>query len=134
METGETLEEAAARETREETGVELEPRELKLYGLGTLPEISQIYVGFVASIIGRTSLRFNSECTDVRFFREKDLPWSELAYSDIGVYLREYFTELRSGALMLHYGCIEDARVVSKAYRIADVENATRVRILWGGD
>jgi hypothetical protein len=29
---------------------------------------------------------------------------------------------------MFHYGSIEDARVVSKAYRIADVEDASRTR------
>jgi ADP-ribose pyrophosphatase YjhB (NUDIX family) len=129
MESGETLEEAAARETREETGVRLEPRELNLYGLGTLPEISQVYVGFVATLIGPANLRVNSECTEVRFFNEQDLPWSKLAYTEIGVYLRKYFAELRNGALIFHYGSINSVRVVSKAYRIADVETFTHARI-----
>jgi ADP-ribose pyrophosphatase YjhB (NUDIX family) len=128
MESGETLEEAAARETREETGVELDPHDLRLYGLGTLLHVSEIYVGFVAAIAGPTNLIYDSECTEVAFFTEAELPWSELAYADIGVYLREYFSERRSGAHMFHYGSIEDARVVSKAYRIADVEDASRTR------
>lgn len=128
MESGETLEEAAARETREETGVQLDPRELRLYGLGTLLHVSEIYVGFIATITGPTSPRYNSESTEAAFFTEADLPWSELAYADIGVYLREYFSERRSGAHMFHYGSIENARVVTKAYRIADIKDAWRTR------
>ncbi len=128
MESRETLEEAAARETREETGVRLDPRELRLYGVAMLPNISEIYVGFIVTIAGPTNLAHGSECTEVGFFDEADLPWSELAYADIGEYLREYFSERRAGIHMFHYGCIEDTCVVSKAYRIAYVEEARRSR------
>jgi ADP-ribose pyrophosphatase YjhB (NUDIX family) len=134
MESGETMEEAAARETLEETGVELDPRQLQLYGIGALPQISEIYVGFVATIDGTANLHFSSESTDVSFFSERDLPWSELAYADIGVYLREYFSEQRTGAHVFHYGTIENARVVSRAYRIAEVEDASRTRVPPGSD
>lgn len=128
MESGETLEEAAARETREETGLRLDPRELRLYGVAMLPHISEIYVGFVATITGPTKLVKDSENTEVRFFSEADLPWNELAYADIGEYLREYFLERRSGTHVLHYGCIEDTYVVGKAYRIAGIEESRRLR------
>jgi NADH pyrophosphatase NudC (nudix superfamily) len=129
MESSETLEEAAARETLEETGVRLDPRELRLYGVAMLPHISEIYVGFLAKVAGSPELVSDSECTEVGFFGEADLPWSELAYADIGVYLREYFSERRSGAHVFHYGCIENARVVSRAYRIAHVEDDSRPRV-----
>jgi hypothetical protein len=104
------------------------PRDLRLYGLGTLLHVSEIYVGFVAEIAGPANLIYDSECTEVAFFTEAELPRSELAYADIGAYLREYFSERRSGAHMFHYGPIEDSRVVSKAYRIAEVEDASRTR------
>ena len=128
MESGETMEEAAARETHEETGVALDPRQLRLYGIGNLPHISEIYVGFVATVSGPVNLHSNSESSEVGFFAERDLPWDELAYPDIGVYLREYFSERRTGAHIFHYGTIENARVVSRAYRIADIEEALRTR------
>jgi ADP-ribose pyrophosphatase YjhB (NUDIX family) len=128
MESNETLEEAAARETREETGVRLDPRELRLYAVATLPEISEVYVGFLGTVGGHTDLVCGSECAEVSFFSETELPWMEIAYPDTGVYLRHYFGERRSGAHVIHVGYVEDARVVDKSYRIIDVEEASRPR------
>lgn len=128
MESSETLEEAAARETYEETGVRLDPREVRLYAVAALPEISEIYVGFLATITGHTELACGSECTELGFFCETDLPWTELAYPDIGAYLRVYFCEHRRGAYVIHFGYLQDARAVDKSYRITDVQEARRPR------
>jgi len=128
MESGETLEEAAARETREETGVRLDPAALRLYAVATLPEISEVYVGFLAAVPGHTELVCGPECSEVRFLAEAEVPWSELAYLDIGVYLRVYFGERRSGADVIHCGTLDEAAVVSKSYRIAGAEAAWRPR------
>jgi ADP-ribose pyrophosphatase YjhB (NUDIX family) len=131
MESNETLEEAAARETREETGVHLNPRELRLYAVASLPRISEVYVGFLAIVAAEPKLICDAECIEAGFFGEADLPWKELAYPDIGVYLRLYFSERRAGTRVIHFGCIEDARVVDTFYRIADVEAECRPRPTW---
>jgi ADP-ribose pyrophosphatase YjhB (NUDIX family) len=128
MEGGETLEQAAARETCEETGVRLDPSELRLYAVATLPEISEVYVGFVATVAQHTDLICGSECIEVRFFGEAELPWTQLTYPDVGVYLREYLCERRRGADAIHIAWLDAAHVVSKSYRIADVEQARRPR------
>jgi ADP-ribose pyrophosphatase YjhB (NUDIX family) len=124
MECGETLEEAAARETLEETGVRLHPRQLRLHAVVSLSEISQVYVGFVAKVAEQTDLVCGPECIDVRFFNEAEIPWSELTYPDIGVYLHMYFSELRAGAHPIHVGCLDAANVVNNAYRVVGVEEA----------
>lgn len=129
MESGETLEEAAAREIHEETGVRLRPSELRPYAVATLPEIGEVYVGFLATVAEQPDLVCGSECTEVRFFGEADFPWMELAYPDVGVYLREYFSEHRSGAHVVHFGSIAATCVVSKSYRIADVAEGQRPRV-----
>lgn len=43
VETGESLENAAVRELREETGLELKREQLTLHEMVSLPEINQIY-------------------------------------------------------------------------------------------
>ena len=128
MECGETLEEAAARETLEETGVRLNPRELRLHTLSTLPELSEVYVGFLATVSEHTDPVCGVECTEVKFLTEAQVPWTELAYPDIDGYLRTYFRERRSGAHAIHFSRLDAAAVVSKAYRIAEVEEVHRQR------
>src|SRR5271155_1410266 len=46
LECGETLEEGAARETFEETGVMVDPERLELHGVINMVEIHQVAVGF----------------------------------------------------------------------------------------
>ena len=128
MEFGETLEAAAARETYEETGVRLDPGELLPYAVASLPEIGEVYVGYLAKVAEHMKVVCGSECTEVRFFSEADLPWHELAYPDIGAYLRVYFDEFRSGANVVHFGRLEATSVISKSYRIAAIEVARRSR------
>jgi ADP-ribose pyrophosphatase YjhB (NUDIX family) len=128
MECGETLEEAAAREIHEETGVRLRPFELRPYAVAALPEIGEVYVGFLAAVAEQPDLVCGSECTEVRFFSEADVPWTDLAYPDVGVYLRGYFCECRSGAQVIHFGALAATGVVSKSYRIADVAEGHRPR------
>ena len=48
VELGESLEEAMARELKEETGIELAPAQFMLYRVASVPHMNQVYVGFRA--------------------------------------------------------------------------------------
>jgi len=128
MECGETLEEAAARETFEETGVRLNPRELRLHTVSTLPEISEIYVGFIAMLAEAPALVCGPECTTVGFFEEAAVPWTDLTYPDVGEYLRMYFREFRTRQHDIHFNRLDAAGVVSSTYRVAGVDEVRRLR------
>jgi ADP-ribose pyrophosphatase YjhB (NUDIX family) len=128
MECGETLEEAAARETFEETGVRLNARELRLHALSTLPEISEVYVGFVATLGDLADLACGAECSEVRFFGEAEVPWAELTYPDVGEYLRVYFRERREGEQAIHHSRLDSAGVLSHAYRVVGIDEVRRLR------
>lgn len=128
LECGEALEEAAARETFEETGVKLNPRQLRLHAVSTLPEISEVYVGFLAEIPERPETVCGPECAEVRFFREDAIPWEELAYPDISNYLRRHFHERHRGEQVIHFSRLDTAAVISSAYRICAIEETERLR------
>lgn len=92
MESGERPEEAAARELIEETGVTISPDSLTLYAIGSLPEISEVYLvyrGCVDSDVAFTTL----EAEEVGFFSFEDAPWSKQAYPEVVDVLQLFYAE-----------------------------------------
>ncbi|MCB1736425.1 MAG: NUDIX hydrolase [Gammaproteobacteria bacterium] len=90
MENGESVEEAARRETWEEARarVEIGP----LLAMYSVPHIAQVYTLFRAAL---RDLNFEpgSESLEVRLFKEDEIPWNELAFPVIEVTLRGYFKD-----------------------------------------
>lgn len=98
MENGETTEEAAARETREEALAEVEIGALFTYL--NIPHINQVYVVFLAKL--QSEFAAGAESSDARLFRESDIPWSEIAFPAIEVTLELYFEDRRRGVFGSH--------------------------------
>ncbi|MBF0674841.1 NUDIX hydrolase [Pseudomonas sp.] len=90
MENGETVQQAAERETLEEACARV--RNLRLYTLFDLPHINQVYMLFRAEL---SDLDFaaGEESLDVRLFHERDVPWSGLAFPTIGRTLECFFAD-----------------------------------------
>lgn len=90
MENGETLEQAACRETDEEACARV--RDLRLYTLFDLPHISQVHVFFRAEL---ADLNFaaGSESLETRLFKQSEIPWSDLAFPTVGRTLECYFAD-----------------------------------------
>ncbi|WP_350148507.1 NUDIX hydrolase [Haliea sp.] len=116
VECCEPLEVAAARETHEETGIIVNPGTLRLHAVFTLTDISEVYVSFLGVAVDDATPLCGPECLDVGYFDESNLPWNELAFSDIGWFLRLYFRELRSGRHAVHFSRIDSAGVVGRSY------------------
>jgi ADP-ribose pyrophosphatase YjhB (NUDIX family) len=76
MEMGESVEEAAARETREELGIEIEIESLlNVYSRPTTPTVLTVYVARALSrpTGGRETLEY-------ALFSPNDIPWDDLAF------------------------------------------------------
>lgn len=93
MENGETMAEAAMRETDEEACARV--RDLHLYTMFDLPHISQLYVFFRAELID-LEFRAGDESLEVQLFHEHEVPWQELAFPTVGRTLKCFFADRRA--------------------------------------
>ncbi|WP_263145387.1 NUDIX hydrolase [Pseudomonas sp. RIT-PI-AD] len=93
MENGETMAQAAARETLEEACARVEA--LELYTLFDLPHIDQVYLFFRAELADG-AFACGEESLEVRLFAEEEIPWSELAFPTVGRTLECFFADRRT--------------------------------------
>ena len=115
MENGETTQEGAARETREEANARVEVGEL--YTLFNLPHINQVYLVFRGRLL---DLDFGpgAESLDVSLFREDEIPWEDIAFPVIKETLGLYFRDRANGGFALRSGDIVRLDKDIRRYRI----------------
>jgi ADP-ribose pyrophosphatase YjhB (NUDIX family) len=93
MENGETIEQAAIRETAEEACARV--RNLSIYTLIDVPHISQVHVFFRAELAD-LDFAAGPESLEVQLFDEADIPWDELAFRTVGRTLECFFADRRA--------------------------------------
>jgi NADH pyrophosphatase NudC (nudix superfamily) len=117
MEEGETLEQAAARETFEETGVIIDPDNLILHTIANLPFISEVYVTFRA-IVEHTRVECGPESLEAVFLSESEIPWETLAYPAMSGFLRMFFRELAGKQFGVHLGHVDKNGKSRRSYHL----------------
>ena len=95
MENGETVENAARRETLEEACAVVE--NLAIYTLIDVPHINQVHIFYRADLLA-PDFAAGEESLEVRLFEEADIPWSELAFRTVSRTLECFFAD-RPGAI-----------------------------------
>ena len=87
MEVGETAEDGAKRETREEAGTEIEID--ALLGVYSIPRIGQVQLIYRATL---TSPELNPgfETSDTQFVTYDQIPWDELAFPSVHWSLKHF--------------------------------------------
>jgi ADP-ribose pyrophosphatase YjhB (NUDIX family) len=122
LECGETLEQGAARETLEETGVRIDPAALELHGVINMVDINQVAVGFRVEVFDKPILRPGPECLEAAFFAEEEFPQDELAWRlHVGKWVPGWFNEIRSRDYSILLGTLGSGRggdFKSRLYRI----------------
>jgi ADP-ribose pyrophosphatase YjhB (NUDIX family) len=92
LEIDETVEEAAARETREETGLEIELGEI--VGLYSRLAAEVVTVVFEARIVGGEA-SITPESLETRPFKPADIPWPDIAFETSVRALRDWVARVR---------------------------------------
>jgi ADP-ribose pyrophosphatase YjhB (NUDIX family) len=99
MENGESTEQAAARETMEEACAEVDA--LALYGVFSIPYISQVYMMFRAQLASE-DFGPGDESLEVRLFEQNEVPWEDLAFPVVRLTLERYFRDLQKKNFPVH--------------------------------
>ena len=103
MENGETVADAARRETLEEAKARVRLHEM--FSFLSVAHINQVHIFYRAQLL---DLDFGpgEESLDVALFYENEIPWQELAFRTVSTTLRHYFEDRRNGGFRLHAGDI----------------------------
>ncbi|QDX83009.1 NUDIX hydrolase [Denitratisoma sp. DHT3] len=101
MEIGETVAQAAARETLEEANARLELHDM--YTVISVPQANQVHLFYRARLL---DLDFSpgEESLETALFGEHEIPWEEIAFRTVAMTLRHFFTDRISGAFRFHAG------------------------------
>ena len=90
MENGETMSEGAQRETREETGAEVDI--IRLHTTYHVLHINQVLAFYLAKVIAPT-FGATTESLDVRLFAPHEIPWDLIAFPAHQFILEKYLAE-----------------------------------------
>jgi ADP-ribose pyrophosphatase YjhB (NUDIX family) len=101
MENGETVAQAALRETLEEARARVELAEM--FAVLSVPHVNQVHIFYRARLL---DLEFGAgaESLDVRLFPEAAIPWPELAFRTVATTLRHYYADRKAGGFAFHAG------------------------------
>ena len=103
MENNETTSQAAQRETEEEAGAHIALHEL--FSILNVPHVHQVHLFYRATLLD-LDYKAGTESLEVALFREKDIPWEEIAFPTVSHTLRYFFEDLKhvqqGGSYQLH--------------------------------
>jgi ADP-ribose pyrophosphatase YjhB (NUDIX family) len=102
MEVDESLREASARETLEETGVIIKQNSLELYMVGTVGFINEVHVLFRAQAEIAT-LKPGLEAEEACWLDEERAPWQSIAYPQTEIALRFFYRDIRENSFGVYY-------------------------------
>jgi ADP-ribose pyrophosphatase YjhB (NUDIX family) len=105
MELGESTEQAAVRETKEEAQADVSIT--SLYAVLSLPHIGQVYLVFRGRML-TPAFDVGPESLEVRLFPLSAIPWNQIAFPVVSDALRRYVDDVTRGQFQLHLASLPD--------------------------
>lgn len=104
MENGEALQDAAARESKEEALANVEIG--SLLAIVNVLHADQVHIMFRARLLD-TDFGVGAESLEVGLYEESEIPWPEIAFLSVEFALRRYFDDRRAGRELTHFRDID---------------------------
>jgi ADP-ribose pyrophosphatase YjhB (NUDIX family) len=108
LERGETLQQAAVRELREETGIELPAEHMIPMSLGSVLAINQLYVVFRYDCREEIAAQCTHETQNWQWSDDHDAPWDKMAHPETEAQIRQIYQWLKSGEFSIRVGEVTD--------------------------
>ena len=105
MEIGESIEQAAARETLEEAQAQVE--RISLFAVLSLPHIGQAYLVFRGPM-SSPDFGAGEESLEVQLFSLNTIPWDQIAFPVVKDVLRRYVEDVARGRFQVHVASLQD--------------------------
>jgi ADP-ribose pyrophosphatase YjhB (NUDIX family) len=126
LECGETLQEGAARETFEETGVIVDPAEMELQSVINLVGLEQVAVTFRVELDAQPVIRPGPECAEAAFLSQDELRQIDVAWHDAsGKWAHSFFDQRlnnRFAIQLVNIACRPGEIYSSRDYTILEPE------------
>jgi ADP-ribose pyrophosphatase YjhB (NUDIX family) len=127
LEWGETLEEGAARETFEETGVMVDPARIELAAVMNIVDVGQVHITFRVHLDVLRPTKAGPECLEVAFMSEEELSKAPFAWrEDMGEGPKLLFAELRASTpsiRLITTASRRDKVLKMRRYELGRIEN-----------
>lgn len=104
MENGESLQQAAARESMEEALARVEIGSLA--AIVNVVRAHQVHVSFRARLLD-TDFGVGPESLETRLYEESEIPWADIAFLSVDFALRSYLEDRRLGREHVHFKDID---------------------------
>ncbi len=99
MENGETVAQAAARETLEEAGARVALG--AAFSMISVPYVNQVHVFYLARLLD-LDFAAGEETLETRLFAEAEIPWKDIAFRTVGLTLKHWFADRAAGRFGFH--------------------------------
>ncbi len=101
LENGETLEEGALRETKEEAGIEVELE--RMHCIYNIPRINQVYCFFLVYMTS-PQIQIGTETLEAALFLPDDIPYHDMAFPSSSYAIRTYLNNRDTDFHGVHLG------------------------------
>lgn len=97
IEQGESIDDAAVREIREEVGIEIDPESLMPYSIVSIPTINQICIICRSELPDEVCPRLGAEASEAEWFDRDNMPFDDYFLPAHKDGLKMFYASLRTG-------------------------------------